>query len=61
MIATYLFKTHQVVAVKDLADLLPETVHRIALTLNLGEVPAPKFIDACAQQRKERARRAAFD
>ena len=47
LIATYVFNKYQVVSVKDLANLRPETVDRIALTLNLSDVSAPKFVEAC--------------
>jgi len=61
LIANHLFQKHKVVAVKDLADLRPETVDRIALTLNLGDVSAPKFVDACEELREKRARGAAIN
>ena len=47
LIATYVFNKYQVVSVKDKAKLRPETVDRIALTLNLSDVSAPKFVEAC--------------
>ena len=53
-----MFNKYQVVSVKDLAKLRPETVDRIALTLNLGDVSAPKFVDACEKQREEGAKAA---
>ena len=61
MIATYVFNKYQVMAVKDLASLRPETVDRIALTLNLGDVSAPKFVDACEALRNEKAQQAALN
>jgi len=58
LIANHLFNKYKVVAVKDMADLLPETVYRIAQFLNLGDVSTPKFVDACEALREERARNA---
>jgi hypothetical protein len=61
LIATYVFNKYQVVSVKDLAKLRPETVNRIALTLNLGDVSSPKFVEACESLRDEQAKQAAIN
>ena len=57
LIATYVFNKYQVVSVQDLAKLRPETVDRIALTLNLGDVSALKFVEACESLRDEKAKK----